>query len=429
MHEEGILVQRDDLKSINYYKRATLSPCVSSSISSFAHYLVGINYRLGDLGLEQDFDTAFKYLTISSNLGFSHAQRALGVMYAKGIGTKKDLNLSHKLLESASSQGDLRSLSLLAHTKETLDLYQKSAEMGSISCQLALAFLLQSKHQYTLAFKWFQTAAKVTPTTSSKNPVPDSNLEQRNTARLMLARYTYNGWGVEKNVPWAIEELKDLSANGFTDAYYWLAAWYEEEEEEKDLEKSLALYTTGAIAGDVDCQFQVAYLLSNGYQSNNNYIKDVESAFSWYLKAAENGHKTAQYSTGLYYENGLYIPADIEKAIYWYTCAAKQGITLAMVRLARLIKSQEEVVYWLTKAMDKGDISALRELATFYKNGLIEGNQQQEAFDLFQKAADKNDAMSWHALSEFYEQGVIVPVNFEKAVSCLEKAEALGYSV
>ncbi|KAI7894148.1 uncharacterized protein EV154DRAFT_579951 [Mucor mucedo] len=427
LHEEGILVQQDDLKSINYYKRAAISPCISPPISSFAHYLVGINYRLGDLGLEQDTNIAFKHLTISSNLGFSHAQRALGLMYAKGIGTEKNLNLSHKLLESASSQGDLRSLSLMAHTKETLDSYHEAAEMGSLSCQIALAFLLQSKHQYTLAFKWFQIAAKGTPTTSSKKYGPDSSLEQCNIARLMLARYTYNGWGVKKDVSWAINELKELSANDFKEAHYWLAAWYEEE---KDLDKSLALYTKGAISGDVDCQFQVAYMLSNGYQSNSTCIKDVEAAFSWYLKAAENGHKTAQYSAGLYYENGLFMSVDLKKAIYWYTRAAKQDITLAMVRLARLVKSTDKVVYWLTTAIDKGDISALRELATFYKNGLIEGYQQhQEAFDLFQKAAYRDDAMSWHALSEFYEQGIIVPVNLEKAVSCLEKAEVLGYSV
>lgn len=427
MHEEGILVQQDDLKSINYYKRATLSPLVSPPISSLAHYLVGINYRLGDLGLKQDVTTAFKYLTISSNLGYPPAQRALGIMYAKGIGTEKDPIQSRTLFESAASQGDIRSLTLLAHTQETIDLYQKAAKAGSLSCQLALAQLFQTNYQHELALKWFQVASKSAPTTAAKISISDSgSLEQRNTARLMVARYTYNGWGIEKDVPWAINELKELSDQGFTDAHYWIAAWYEEE---KDLEKSFALYTKGAVAGDVDCQFQVAYMLSNGYQSKDKWIKDIEAAFPWYLKAAERGHKTAQYSIGLYYENGLFRNVDIQKAMYWYTFAAEQGMTLAMIRLARLLDSPDQAIHWLTNAIDKGDVSALRELATIYKNGLIDGDQQQKAFNLFQKAADKNDAMSWHALSEFYEQGVVVPVNLEKAVSCLEKGEALGYSV
>ncbi|KAI9246147.1 hypothetical protein EDC94DRAFT_627566 [Helicostylum pulchrum] len=430
LHEEGILVEQDNSKAIEYYKRATLSPFAYPSILALAHYLVGINYHLGELGLTPDTTKALDHLTKSSHLGYAPAQRTLGIMYAEGIGIEKNVEQSRILFQLAASQGDIRSLGFIAHTEKTLDAYERAARAGSLSSQIALAQLYQSKHQHALALKWFEIASHSTHVDQiSILKMSLGYLYQRSTARLMVARYRYNGWGgVKRDMVWAVKELMDLSSADFSESHYWLAAWYEEVK--CDLEEAYSLYMKGAISNDIDCQFQVAYMLSNGFAtSDGNLIKDTEAAFGWYIKAAERGHKTAQYSVGLYYENGLYINVDIKKAIYWYKLASSNNMTLAMVRLARLLDNPTECVEWLTRAIDQDDVSALRELATFYKNGLIEGGDQQKAMYLFQQAAGKNDAMSWHALSEFYEHGIIEPVNLEKAVSCLMKAESLGYSV
>lgn len=444
LHEEGILVQGDDIKAIDYYKKATLVPLASDSVRSLAHYLLGINYRLGDLGLEQDHGLAFFHLTRSSKLGYAPAQRALGVMYAEGIGTPKDPQKSYALFESAASTGDARALYLMANTtlsgpKVAVELYEKAAKLGSIAAQLALAQYYQHIQQHAVAFEWFEKASKSTPA-RHRHPRHISILDfsvgflaQRNTARLMVARYRYNGWGnVEKNTAWAFKEFKALSDEDFSDAYYWLAAWYEEIDNNLDL--AFQYYKKGAVAGDIDCQFQVGYMLSNGYRNKEwKLIKDIEESFFWYTNAAKRGHVTAQYCLGLFYENGLLMECNINDAIYWYTLAAESNMTLAMVRLARLLEDTKEAVHWLKKAIAIGDLSALRELATFYRNGLIneEVDAQRIAFDLFRDAADQGDPMSWHALSKFYEESTnsVVPVNFEMVISCLKKAENLGYPV
>lgn len=444
LHEEGILVQGDDRKAIDYYKKATLVPLASDSVRSLAHYLVGINYRLGDLGLEQDNGIAFFHLTKSSKLGYAPAQRALGVMYAEGIGTPKDPQKSYALFESAASTGDARALYLMANTtlsgpKVAVELYEKAAKLGSIAAQLALAQYYQHIQQHAVAFEWFEKASKSTPA-RHRHPRHISILDfsvgflaQRNTARLMVARYRYNGWGnVEKSTSWAFKEFKALSDEDYADAYYWLAAWYEEIDNNLDL--AFQYYKKGAVAGDTDCQFQVAYMLSNGYRNKEwKLIKDMEESFSWYMSAAKRGHVTAQYCLGLFYENGLLMECNISDAIYWYTLAAESNMTLAMVRLARLLEDTQEAIHWLKKAIAIGDLSALRELATFYRNGLIneEVDAQKIAFDLFQDAANQGDPMSWHALSDFYEESThsVVPVNFEMAIACLKKAEDLGYPV
>ncbi|KAG1082232.1 hypothetical protein G6F42_022648 [Rhizopus arrhizus] len=196
----------------------------------------------------------------------------------------------------------------------------------------------------------------------------------------------------------------------------------------------------------MDGQFQIAYMLSNGI----GVTKSVDSAFPWYTKSAEQGHKTAQYSLGMYYENGLGIPVDLERAKQWYTMAADE-LPMAMVRLANVLISLDdgketikEAHDWLKRAVENEDVTALRELATMYKNGLIDLesttattttlDRYRIAFNYFQQAADKNDALSWHALSKFYEgyydteDEIVVPASFGKAVMCLRKAEDLGYA-
>ncbi|KAL9548085.1 hypothetical protein MBANPS3_005845 [Mucor bainieri] len=492
LHEEGILVERDDKKTMEYYTRASNAPCASTSILSLAHYLVGINYRLGDLGLEQDFGLALEHLTLSADAGYAPAQRALGLMYAEGIGTPKDDIKATRLFERAAHQGDIRSLGLLTNQRQqpqasnlasAFSLYEKAAKAGSLAAQLSLAELLQRTGQHALAFKWFETASKNAPTANNKQQkmsILDFSVgfvSQRNLARLMVARYRYNGWGsVRQDRLWAFEEFRTLSINGYPDAHYWLAACYEEgvsqqQQQESDdddddddglassscwivkpdLDLAFALYTRAAEAGDMDGQFQTAYMLSNGIGVN----KDVDAAFPWYTKAAEQGHKTAQYSVGMYYENGLGIPADLDKARQWYALAAEE-LPMAMVRLAKVLmrlddskETVEQATDWLKRATEQGDATALREMGTLYKNGLIDLeattttttttlllDRHRIAFSYYQQAADKDDALSWHALSKYYEgyynteekDETVVPASFEKAVMCLEKAQDLGYA-
>ncbi|KAI8641412.1 hypothetical protein BD408DRAFT_483482 [Parasitella parasitica] len=467
LHEEGILAEKDNKKIIEYYTRATNAPFVSSSMLSLAHYLMGINYRLGDLGLEQDFQAALNHLTSSADAGYAPAQRVLGLMYAQGIGAPKDNIKAIMLFEKAACQGDIRSLGLLAtHQPNNLPsialLYKKAAKAGSLTAQLSLAELLQRTGQHALAFKWFDAASKNVPATNDrqqKASILDFSVgfvDQRNLARLMVARYRYNGWGgVKQDRRWAFEEFRTLSNNGYPDAQYWLAACYEEGVKrepqesddgcswvvEPDLERAYKLYRKVAEAGDMDGQFQVAYMLSNGI----GVAKDVNAAFSWYVQSAEQGHKTAQYSLGIYYETGLDIAVNLEKAKQWYTLAAKE-LPMAMVRLAKVLlgldddteENIQQATDWLNKAIEKGDVTALRELANLYKNydlqSLTASDRYRTAFDYFQQAADRDDALSWHALFKFYDgyyntvQNVVVPEDFEKAVMCLEKAESLGFT-
>jgi TPR repeat protein len=468
LHEEGILVSKDVSFSIDCYKRATEAPFTPLSVSSLAHYLVGIKYRLGDLGLGRDYVIALKHLTLSADAGYVPALRALGLMYSEGIGVPQDKRKANDLFQKAASQGDIRSLGLMtthqvskkrkSTTSSAVTLYEKAAKAGSLSSQLSLAELLQYSGQYALAFQWFQTAASDLLSNEQEDKISVLDLSvgfitQRNIARLMVARYIYNGWGgVIRDRMRAFKEFESLSKAGFSDAHYWLAACYEEgvtEDEdtmayvvEPDLKRAYGIYMQSAKAGDVDGQFQIAYMMSNSI----GCTKNLEDALVWYTRAAEQGHTMAQLSVGMYYEHGLVNPIDLDIAKKWYQLAAANNETKAMVKLAKVLVELDHIqdaFQWLRKAIDGGNVPALRELANLYINSLT--NEKNEslsvtqrhrlAFGYYQKAAEKNDALSWHALSKFYEGSyeededeAIVPVSFEKAVMCLTKAEELGCS-
>ncbi|CAB4417621.1 unnamed protein product [Rhizophagus irregularis] len=57
--------------------------------------------------------------------------------------------------------------------------------------------------------------------------------------------------------------------------------------------------------------------------------KNLEKAFYWYQKAAENGDKEAQFNLGVCYEEGIGIEKDEVEASYWYQEAAQQGFSNA----------------------------------------------------------------------------------------------------
>lgn len=85
------------------------------------------------------------------------------------------------------------------------------------------------------------------------------------------------------------------------------------------------------------------------------------------IKAARQGFSLAQYEYGLKLYRQQMLPKD---AIYWLSEAAKQGLTKAEYRLARIIldspwveKDNEKAYFWLSQAALKKHTVAVRKLA------------------------------------------------------------------
>src|SRR5436190_8934444 len=68
-------------------------------------------------------------------------------------------------------------------------------------------------------------------------------------------------------------------------------------------------------------QYNLAYL----YNNSKGIEKNLEKAFYWYQKAAENGNNDAMDGLGICYYDGEGTEKNLEKAFYWYQKAAKNG--------------------------------------------------------------------------------------------------------
>ena len=64
--------------------------------------------------------------------------------------------------------------------------------------------------------------------------------------------------------------------------------------------------------------------------------RDANSAFSWYLRSAENGYPLAQFETGLMYARAQGTPLNKIEAYRWLTTAASYGDPEAMDQRDRL---------------------------------------------------------------------------------------------
>lgn len=460
MYEEGALIAQDTTNAMTFYERAALvadnsnEDNSSSSLRARSHYAAGIHRRI----VLCDYERALHHLTVAAKCGHAAAQRALGLMYAEGLGTVRDEAKAHKLYSKAAAQGDVRALGLLAKQYETgrgcvLDikraqyLYEKAAGAGSIAATLSLAELLQRNGRPAEAFPWFEHVAHGTTTPCED----DEQIQFRNKARLMVARYRLQAWGnIERKPAWAFNELLTLAdCDRYAPAYVWVGTCYKEGVMDQDttvvvqrnMLKAFEYYEKAAHSGDADGQFQVAHMLANGIteQPMGNLIaKDTARALKWYSKAADAGHMTAQHSLGLFFANGIPPAAkDMDRACRLFEQAALQGSVDSMIHLAKIIlhDNGREALYWLQKAAATGDPAGVRELAAIYESGVAlpflknKDARYNAAYQLLKRTAiEHNDPLSWCALARYHENGWVVSQSMDEAVACYSKAEKLGHA-
>ena len=177
-------------------------------------------------------------------------------------------------------------------------------------------------------------------------------------AKYKLGKMLLNGDGVEKDIPKAIEWLKQTAVEENEFAEYALGRLFlKGEEVEKDIFAAEEYLLKSASCGNK----YAAYLLGKENLSGENFGKDVQKAIDYLKRAAEKGFDFAEYELGKIYLFGNDIPKDTETALAYLKSAAangneyaqallmqrelfqKQSINLAIGRLfAYLVKALQE---------------------------------------------------------------------------------------
>ncbi|MBU0498662.1 MAG: SEL1-like repeat protein [Gammaproteobacteria bacterium] len=133
-----------------------------------------------------------------------------------------------------------------------------------------------------------------------------------------------------------------------------------------DFKKSLELWKPLAEKGNVQAQFYLSTLYSNG----EGVEQDIFSALSWLTSSAQAGYAPAQFNLGNRYYHGRWVEQDRLRAAQWWRKAAEQGVPQAAYNLGSLYyhgqglkQNRDEATRWYRKAAEAGSEEATKVLA------------------------------------------------------------------
>ena len=292
------------------------------------------NAYLEGIGVQQDDVSAVKWLKLAAPAGVASAQRQLGFCMEQGRGVPKDQSAAVEWYRRAAVQEDTLACYWLGRCYEFgVGVAEDPNEAG----------------------KWFRKIDSTSLDACGYALTMDElEMSSQETAQ----------WHYETGMEFA--RYKDV----YTQEQFYIAAKRGHVQAQRELAD---IYRMGLYYADVDLQ----------------------EAFRWYSKAAENGDAQAQYQLSLFYEDGLVVDKDYKKFVSLCIQAANGGCVDAMLHYAAVTER--------TCGVHKGG-----EL--IYK---------------FAKMASDHDSAEGHkALARCYEEGIGVKKNKLKAIALTHKYQS-----
>ncbi|PKP80547.1 MAG: hypothetical protein CVT79_14775 [Alphaproteobacteria bacterium HGW-Alphaproteobacteria-18] len=136
-------------------------------------------------------------------------------------------------------------------------------------------------------------------------------------------------------------------------------------------------YRASAQQGDIDAQWALGNLYSQGFEGAQNIAVDLTEAARWFLAAAEQGNAAAQREVGALYYYGRGTPQDTQKAIHWWQMAATQGDQTAVDNLANVKRQQQAAQPGVSARNDAAENEAFGKLVTGGLIAALGGNTEQ----------------------------------------------------
>lgn len=281
-------------------------------------------YGRGLYGVRQWHSKAIEYYKIAAENGDADAQYRLALYYCEGVYIKQS-------------------------TSKATSLMEKAAKSGLVRSYLDFAYILYSQKRYEEARKWCELAI--------------DNGEELDIDKLeFMADLYYNIEGCEKQCyEYYLQAAKQGSTHSqkMIGRHYASGCFVKE-----DLSQAFDWYKKAADKGDAEGQYYVSSCYFWGYgvtKDNNsamkwakmaieqNYIRAkvilalckgrqgaYDTAFKLLTDAAEAGYGEAQYNLGFLYECGEWGRKSINTAISWYKKAAEKGDSDAIEKLKEL---------------------------------------------------------------------------------------------
>ncbi len=156
-----------------------------------------------------------------------------------------------------------------------------------------------------------------------------------------------------------------------------------------------------------------------GDRANNS----EEVALGWWKAAADLGDAEAQYTMGILHENGRGVEKSYEKADQLFEKSARKGYADAQYHLATLYRkgqvdanqNYEKAMEWYEKAAEQGHAEAQYNLGVMSEHGRGTQNSNEKALMWYGKAAKQGHTHAQYNLGVMYNHGRGVEENSKEA--------------
>lgn len=198
-----------------------------------------------------------------------------------------------------------------------------------------------------------------------------------------------------------------------------------------DYEKAFVSYQTAVQQHNNPlAQFTIGLFYQNGWGRDPDPI----IACQWFEKAAQGGIPTAQYMTGICLEQGSHRPIDYAAAAHWYQKAAQAGQLHAYCQLGNLMMTGRGVTKDPHKALAlcrpaalQGSLSAQLWMGKFFLHGDPAIQNLQEAYHWFATAAQNHAPEAFFYLGMIMQQDTLKEHKPEIIQQMFEQAAALKF--
>jgi TPR repeat protein len=285
---------------------------------------------------KKNYDEAVRLFRSAAAQGDPMAQHQIGTLHYQGLGLKQDYDGAALWYRRAAEQGNvdaqysLGNMFLMGEGIPQDDVqaqywYNEAATQGHTSAM----------HNLQNLERFSETNELITEDISSEIEVIDDTLT-RNVELAMDTEITESG--IEKqessdNIDASIEPM--VQSNAPT---------------------SLAI---------VDYERGLAYSFGEGV------AKNLDAAFNYFKKSAENNYPPAQYKLGIAYAYAEGTAQDKSQAVYWYQKAALQGHSIAQRNLG--------VIYENGDGIDQNKAQALAWYSILAESGNVMDVRRQES--------------------------------------------------
>jgi TPR repeat protein len=227
-------------------------------------------------------------------------------------------------------------------TDVPLDLVRQGADNGAPVAQVELATrYLDGKEvlqNFAIAAQWLQKAAD----------------QGDAAAQNGLGKLYHAGFGVERDVPRALDLLLQATKSGNPQYLFDYASALETAETGADVAQAAEYYERAAQAGHLEASVSLGVL----YQEGRGVTQDLDRARTLYETAAEKNHPRALNNLGLLFVRGDGVAQDYDRAARLFERAVDLGLSTAMTNLGVMYENGFGV------PLDEAKAAALYRLAS-----------------------------------------------------------------